>query len=243
LGYRRNILIPKQQREVDLLRKKTQVFDDITNIKSILIIETFTGRLMYRHTIGGLDTENEDIFSGFLHAILTLSNRFALQNGELGERQEFAEFTHEAFHVLVAAGEKVIIALILEEESSDELQTRAFKFLDEFEGIYASTLENWNGDRKVFNATTPKLFEEIFHLSLLKRFKITEADNIHLIEKTLIRSETTSEKVAEIIKTISEERSDFRLRTLISLVPKDEQLQAKDVILRFVKAKYLVPIN
>ena len=51
-----------------------------------------------------------------------------------GDKQEYAEFTHETFHVLVASGEKVLVALILEKESSRELQERAFKFIDEFEG-------------------------------------------------------------------------------------------------------------
>ena len=84
LAYRRNVLIPKREEEVNLLRKKTQVFDDITNIKSILIIETGTGRLMYQQQFGGLESDMEDIFSGFLHSILTLSNKFALKNGDFG---------------------------------------------------------------------------------------------------------------------------------------------------------------
>jgi len=140
-------------------------------------------------------------------------------------------------------GKKVIVAVILKEESSPELRQRASKFLDEFESIYASTLDHWNGDRNVFHDTTPKLFEEIFHLSLLKRYTLTEAKNIHLIEKSLIIPGTPSEHISKIIKTISEERHDFRLKTLISLVPEEEQLQAKDIILRFIKNKYLVPID
>ncbi|TFG16665.1 MAG: hypothetical protein EU530_11575 [Promethearchaeota archaeon] len=242
IAYRRNVLIPKREEEVNLLRKKTQVFDDITNIKSILIIESGTGRLMFQQNFGGLNSDLEDIFSGFLHSILTLSNKFALQNGELGDRQEYAEFTHEAFHVLVASGKKVLIAIIMEEESSRELQERAFKFLDEFEGIYASIVGNWKGDRAVFRDTTPKLFEEIFHLSLLNRFMLSEVQNVHLLEKTLVTPGTVSEKVSQIIKTVSEERHDFRLKTLISLIPKEEQLEAKDIILRFIKNKYLIPV-
>jgi hypothetical protein len=165
IGYRRNVVIPKREHEIEILRKKTQVFDDITNIKSILIIETGSGRLMYQQQFGGLEEHFEDIFSGFLHSILTLSNKFALKNGELGDKKEYAEFTHEAFHVLVASGKKVLVALILDNESSPELKQRAFKFLDEFESIYASIFNNWRGDRSIFDDTTPKLFEEIFHLS------------------------------------------------------------------------------
>ncbi|MBN2156491.1 MAG: hypothetical protein JW776_10645, partial [Candidatus Lokiarchaeota archaeon] len=242
-AYKRKVIIPRQEQEIKLLRKKTQIFDDIINIKSVLIIETNTGRLMFRHIIGGLDKDNEDIFSGFLHAILTLSNRFALKNGDLGEKREYAEFTHEVFHVLVASGEKVIVALILEEESSSELQERAFKFLDEFESIYASTLKHWNGDRNVFKDTTPKLFEEIFHLSLLKRYTLTDADNVYLLEKALITPGTISERVAQIVKTVSEDRHDFRLKTLISLITEEDRLLAKDIILRFIKNNYLVPVE
>ncbi len=241
--YKQKVLKPKQERELDLLRQKTQIFDDITIIKSILIIETGTGRLMYQQKFGGLQEDHEDIFSGFLHSILTLSNKFALKNGDLGDKQEYAEFTHEAFHVLVASGEKVIIALILEEESSQDLQKRAFKFLDEFEGIYSSILVRWNGDRSIFNDTTPKLFEEIFHLSLLNRFIISDAQNVEILEKKIIIPGTLSERVSQIIKTVSLERNDFLLRTLISLVPEEEQLGAKDIILRFIKNKYLIPVQ
>jgi hypothetical protein len=241
--YRRKIIIPKRERQTELLRQKTQVFDDVMNIKSILIIETGTGRLMYQQNFGGLNTELEDIFSGFLHSILTLSNKFALQNGELGDKQEYAEFTHESFHVLVASGKKVLVALIMENESSLELQERAFRFAEEFEGIYHSIFGNWKGDRKVFRDTTPKLFEEIFHLSLLERFMISEVQNVHLLEKTLVTHGTMSEKITQIIKTVSKERHDFRLNTLISLVPKEEQLKAKDIILRLIKNHYLIPVK
>ena len=145
--------------------------------------------------------------------------------------------------MLVASGKKVLIALIMEDESSPELQERAFKFVDEFEGIYRSIFGNWIGDRKVFRDTTPKLFEEIFHLSLLDRFMISEVQNVHLLEKTIFTPGTLSERILEIVKTISEERHDFRLNTLISLVPKEEQLEAKDIILRFIKNHYLVPVK
>ncbi len=99
ITYKQKVVIPKQQRAVELLKRKTQVFDDITIIKSVLIIETGTGRLMYQKQFGGLQDDHEDIFSGFLHSILTLSNKFALKNGDLGDKQEYAEFTHEAFNV------------------------------------------------------------------------------------------------------------------------------------------------
>jgi hypothetical protein len=243
IGYKRNVLVPKREQEFNLLKKKTQVFDDITNIKSILIIETGTGRLMYQQNFGGLNRDLEDIFSGFLHSILTLSNKFALKNGELGSKREYAEFTHESFHVLVASGTKVLLALILEHESSPELQERAFRFLDEFEGIYKSIFGAWVGDRTVFKDTTPKLFEEIFHLSLMGRFMISEVQNVHLIEKTLATPGTLSEKLIQIIKTVSEERHDFLLKTIISLVPQNQQLQAKEVLLRFIKSHYIVPVT
>ena len=72
---------------------------------------------------------------------------------------------------------------------------------------------------------------------------LSEVQNVHLLEKTLVTPGTMSEKVSQIIKTVSEERHDFRLKTLISLIPKEEQLQAKDIILRFIKNKYLIPVK
>ena len=108
--YKQKVVIPKQQRAIVQLQKKTQIFDDITKIKSILIIETGTGRLMYQQEFGGMKEDHEDIFSGFLHSILTLSNRFALKNEGIGEQKEYAEFTHESFNVLVASGEKIIVS-------------------------------------------------------------------------------------------------------------------------------------
>ncbi len=99
------------------------------------------------------------------------------------------------------------------------------------------------GIRSTFNAITPKLFEEIFHLSLLSRFKLTDSENIHLIEKKIITPDSLSNQISQIIKTVSAERSDFLLRTLITLIPEEKQLQAKDVILRFIKNHYLVPVK
>ena len=64
----------KREQEIAKLKQKTQIFDDITNIKGILLIEKQSGLLMYRHVISGLDEENEELFSGFIRAILLLAS-------------------------------------------------------------------------------------------------------------------------------------------------------------------------
>ncbi len=231
---------------IEKLKQKTQIFDDITNIKGILLIEKNSGLLMYRHVLSGLDEENEELFSGFVRAILLLGKRFIrddeeLEKGMVFEKQEFIEFTHENFKILLAGGHKIIVALILEEQASTEIKEKAAKFIEEFEGIYASVLDGWNGNRSVFMGTTPKLFEEIFNLSLLKEFHLS--DNNEIYAKKFITDNSISERVANVINTLHEEKESFHLKTIISLIPEEDKLSAKDVILKFIKGKYIIPMK
>ncbi len=234
----------RQEEEITKLKQKTQIFDDITNIKGILVTEKHSGLLMYRHVISGLDEENEELFSGFVRAILLLGKRFIredeeLEKGMVFEKQEFIEFTHENFKILLAGGHKIIVALILEQQASESIKQKVSKFIEEFEGIYASVLEGWSGNRSIFMDTTPKLFEEIFNLSLLRNFHLS--DNCEIYEKKFIQANSLSEQVSNVIKTLHEEKETFHLKTLISLIPEEDKLAAKDVILKFVKGKYIVP--
>ncbi len=106
IGVKNNRTKNREQ-EITKLKQKTQIFDDITNIKGILLIEKQSGLLMYRHVISGLDEGNEELFSGFIRAILLLGKRFIrddeeLEKGMVFEKQEFIEFTHENFKVLLS---------------------------------------------------------------------------------------------------------------------------------------------
>ncbi|TFG18633.1 MAG: hypothetical protein EU530_08620, partial [Promethearchaeota archaeon] len=191
-----------REQEITKLKHKTQIFDDITNIKGILLIEKQSGLLMYRHVISGLDEANEELFSGFIRAILLLGKRFIrddeeLEKGMVFEKQEFIEFAHENFKILLGGGHKIIVALILEKQASEELKLKTSKFIEEFEGIYASVLENWTGNRSIFTDTTPKLLEEIFKLSLLKNFHLSE--NSEIYAKKFITPNSISERVSNVI--------------------------------------------
>ncbi|MBN2157415.1 MAG: hypothetical protein JW776_15320 [Candidatus Lokiarchaeota archaeon] len=235
-----------REQEIARLKLKTQIFDDITNIKGILLIEKHSGLLMYRHVLSGLDEENEELFSGFIRAILLLGKRFIrdeeeIEKGMVFEKKEFIEFTHENFKILLVGGHKIIMALILEQQASKTIREKATKFIEEFEGIYGSVLEGWNGNRNVFEDTTPKLFEEIFNLSLLKAFKLT--DNSKIYEKKLITPGSISERVSNVIQTLLEEKESFHLKTIISLIPEGDQLAAKEIILKFIKGKYIIPLD
>jgi len=230
--------------EISKLKRQTQIFDDITNIKGILLIEKQSGLLMYRHVISGLDEENEELFSGFIRAILLLGKRFIrddeeLEKGMVFEKQEFIEFAHENFKILLAGGNNIILAVILEEQASDAIKEKAAKFIGEFEGIYSSVLENWTGNRSIFEGTTPKLLEEIFNLSLLRDFHLS--DNSEIYAKKFITPNSISERVSDVINTLHEEKETFHLKTLISLIPEEDKLAAKNIILKFIKGKYIVP--
>ncbi|TFG16666.1 MAG: hypothetical protein EU530_11580 [Promethearchaeota archaeon] len=113
------------------------------------------------------------------------------------------------------------------------------KFIEECEGIYASVLENWTGNRSIFTDTTPKLLEEIFKLSLLKNFHLSE--NSEIYAKKFITPNSVSERVSNVIKTLNEEKETFHLKTLISLIPEEDKLAAKNTILLFIKGRYIVP--
>jgi hypothetical protein len=69
------------------------------------------------------------------------------------------------------------------------------------------------------------------------------SENSGIYEKKFLTQNTISEQVSNVIKTLHEEKETFHLKTLISLIPEEDKLAAKNEILKFVKAKYIVPKN
>lgn len=257
---KQNYINPKRARELEKLKKKTQIFDDITNIRGLLVIQKSSGLLMYKQVLSGLDPGNEELFTGFLQGVMLFTGEITKkkepehqktfkkdlktvdrqkdplinENNALSDG-DYLEFTHENFNVLVVNGQEIRVALILEERSSSELREMVRKFIHEFEGIYYSTLKDWNGDLNKFSQITPKLIEEIFKLSYLKDFTLADSTNQSILEKKYTSSDTASESTYRIIKTLYEEETTFKLKTIISLTPDSDKLQAKDIILRFIK--------
>lgn len=241
---KQNVIAPKKQREIDVLKQKTQIFDDITNIRAVLVIQKNSGLLMYKQVISGLDASNEQLFTGFLQAIMMISSRITSDANENRVQNpntpDSIEFTQQNFNILVMDGKEIRVALILEVQASKELKDMVRKFISEFEGIFSIMLPTWNGDITPFEATSNQLVEEIFKLSLLRFFSINKSTDRYKLEKKLVVPKTITEQVYNIINTLNEERKMFKLKTILTLLPESDRLAAKDVILRFIKNNLLV---
>ena len=250
---KQNVINPRKERELEHLKRKTQVFDDITNIRGLMVIEKQSGLLMYKHIISGLNEENEQLFTGFLQAIMSFSKKITTdpdlpkQRGrdtaEMVDESDALEFTHENVNILVMDGYKSRVALILEDRASDELKKMVRKFIREFEGIYKFRLKNWDGDVDAFEEMTPGLVQEIFNLEMLREYRLNDPEILPRLKKRLVSANTISQHVFKIVETLHEENGSFKLKTVISLVPGQEELKAKDVLLLFIKNNLLLPTS
>ena len=186
---------------------------------------------------------------------MMLSQRFTNIDGEntdngvdgsiKNNNSESIEFKHENFNILVMDGENVRIALILESSATPGIKQMVNKFISEFEGIFSSFIVNWDGNTTMFEETGSQLIEEVFNLSLLGDYTLTESSNRGIIEKKLVNANSlTSDSIGvrtlAIIDTLIEERPQFKLKTVISLTPEEDKMPAKDMLLIFIKNNLLV---
>ena len=117
--YKQKVVIPRQRNQLLTLKDRVQVFEDLENLSAVLFIQKQSGILFHKYVLRDKGTLDDNLFTGFLHAIMLFSNQYSGEdpsaikedtNMAISDLPEYErlksqfpvlEFTHQSFNILV----------------------------------------------------------------------------------------------------------------------------------------------
>ena len=252
---KQNVINPRRLRALEELRKSTQVFDDVFNLRAVMIIQKSSGLLLHNYVISDPNQYNQTIFSGFLQAIMLFSTQLTSEpeeylsrgdrskldsNSGMAKGADFLEFTHQNFNIFVKDGKNIRVALILDNRSSISLHEKTDQLIERFEMMFGDMIISWDGNQELFYQTGSNMIEEIYELILLKDYTLSESSSAQELIKELITPNSLSETVFNILKALTKEQTIFKLRTVVSLISASNQLKTKGLLLQFIQKRIIV---
>ena len=164
--YRRRIIIPRQLAREKTLQKVLDMYNDVTNLSRILVLQRSSGIPIFDPLEGsGIDAS---IFGGFLSAIQAFAIDVAngAKDEDLESNTRLSEISYEGFRIIINDGSLIRTALVYKGVPSETLKEGVNQFTRRFEERYQTELQEYGNQPGRFAAATD-LVEEIFHVSLL----------------------------------------------------------------------------
>ncbi|NVM53064.1 MAG: hypothetical protein HWN66_05130 [Candidatus Helarchaeota archaeon] len=164
-GIRQFYVKPKRRRKIEGYKLIANKFQDIANLRHLLILHKASAGCLYQQSFG--DELDGDLISGFLSAISTFQTE--LKPVKL-PREEVKtggfELSYQDYKILLFHGDLISLALIHEETLSEQFRQRAQLFVQEYETAYRKFLIDWRGDITPFK-TSYQFIAEKLELSLI----------------------------------------------------------------------------
>ena len=181
IAARQLYFVPKRNRRMQQYQKIANKFQDVANLRQLIILHKESGGCLYQQSFGG--EFDADLISGFLSAISSFQTELkpekALQKGIKTGTGGF-QLSYQDYKILLFDGTLIRMALIVDELPSEEFRKLAQSFVGEYEERYRSYLTAWRGD------VTP--FKDSYHF-------IATSLEITLIWPHQLRKPAPSEKL------------------------------------------------
>ncbi len=188
IAFRQLYVVPKRKRREEEYRKIAQKFQDVANLRHILILHRASSGCLYQQSFG--DELDGDLISGFLSAISSFQTE--LKPGKLPQKEVKTggfELSYQDYKILLFHGEHISLALIYEETLSEQFRIRAQLFVQEYESTYHKFLVTWRGDITPFK-TSYQFIAEKLEISLIWPHKLHHpgpTEKISSLEFSLIQ--------------------------------------------------------
>ncbi|MFW9875161.1 MAG: hypothetical protein ACFFG0_18810, partial [Candidatus Thorarchaeota archaeon] len=205
---------------------ETKILDDLVKISYIMIIHKDVGVSIFSKQIS-LEGIDSDLISGFLQAISQFRTEIK-KDSTAAKGQEF-EMDYGDFKIVIADGEFVRVALILDAKPSEKLKESQWFFTEHFEKRFNSILANFTGDITPFREADD-LIEKYFNITLVYPLQLGKHyDVIKLkgLEKALI----------EVAEEIQKERNFFFISSLINFILAGTKKSRDEIITTIIELK------
>ncbi len=165
VGIKKGVIAPKKREKERILREVTTIFDDAVNLEHLLVIFKGTGTCVFFKSYG-MEEIDPELISGFLTAVSSFGR-------EMDSQQALNEIQYGDKMLLLADGEHVRVALVLDKQASVFLRQHLKEFIENFEGIYANSLINFRGQIDVFSNAGEHV-DNVFQTSIILPHEITD---------------------------------------------------------------------
>ena len=220
----------RYQRHVKLKKKwseKSLILDDLIKISHIMVIHKQIGVLLYDKQISS-KINNADLISGFLHAISQFKGEFNGDRTNSTTSKGF-EMDYYDFKIIIADGNYVRAAFILDGTPSQTTKDRQREFVEYFEKKHDKHLRTFDGAISSFQ-TTDAILEHYFNTTLINPLQLDQAwSSVKLkgLEKALV----------EVAEQIQKERKVFFVSSLLNFALAGRKASRDEIISTIINLK------
>ena len=158
VGIQKGVIAPKKREKERILREVTTIFDDAINLEHVLVIYKTSGTCVFFKSYG-IEEIDPELISGFLTAVSSFGR-------EMDSQEALNEIQYGDKMLLLADGEFIRVALVLNKQASIILRQHLKEFIDFYEEKYASSLPNWRGQLADFR-DSGELIDRVFSTSII----------------------------------------------------------------------------
>ncbi|MFX1600398.1 MAG: hypothetical protein ACFFB6_07365, partial [Promethearchaeota archaeon] len=205
---------------------EAKILDDLVKISYIMIIHKNIGVSIYNKQIS-LEGIDSDLISGFLQAISQF--RSEIKKDSTADQGKEFEMDYGDFKIVIADGNYVRVALILEGTPSEKLKENQWLFTEHFEKRFGALLTDFTGDITPFREADD-LVEKHFNVTLVYPLQLGKhygVIKLKGLEKTLI----------EVAEQIQKERKFFFISSLINYVLAGRKASRDEIISAIIDLK------
>jgi hypothetical protein len=205
---------------------EAKILDDLVKISYIMIIHKEVGVSIFNKQIS-LEDIDSDLISGFLQAISQF--RSEIKKGSTTTKGKEFEMDYGDFKIVIADGEYVRVALILDGAPSENMKDNLWLFTEDFERRFGTQLKSFTGDLTPFRKTDD-LIEKHFNLSLVYPLQLGKHYGV-------IKIKGLKKALIEVAEQIQKERKFFFISSLLNFALAGRKASRDEIISAIIDLK------
>ena len=199
--------------------EEAKILDDLVKISYIMIIHKEVGVSIYNKQIS-LEDIDSDLISGFLQAISQFRSEIK-KDSTTTKGKEF-EMDYGDFKIVIADGDYVRVALILDGSPSDNLKKNQWLFTEDFEKRFGPQLKEFSGELTPFSKTDD-LIEKHFNITLVYPLQLGRHFGV-------IKLKGLEKVLVEVAEQMQKERRFFFISSLLNFALAGRKASRDEII-------------
>ncbi|MFX0143207.1 MAG: hypothetical protein ACFE9C_03950, partial [Candidatus Hodarchaeota archaeon] len=205
---------------------EAKILDDLVKISYIMIIHKEVGVSIFNKQIS-LEDIDSDLISGFLQAISQF--RSEIKKGSTAAKGKEFEMDYGDFKIVIADGDYVRVALILDGTPSEKLKDNLWLFTEDFEKRFGPELKQFTGELTAFR-TADDLIERHFNISLVYPLQLGKHFGV-------IKLKGLEKALVEVAEQIQKERKLFFISSLLNFALAGRKASRDEIISAIIDLK------
>ncbi len=231
LSVRSYVILPRKRKKERIFQNTIQVFKDVKNIQSVMLIQRNSGMPFFNKNYANFDTRDNSLLSGFIQAITIFGEQMI--NGAISEdpkkkskeiySKNIIELNFKYFHLLICDYQSVRSLLILREHSSERLKRQFYLLSVEIDAKLGNKIENFSGNLTEFESNVDILLNEFLSLYYSEPYRlIKDASYMQFLKKSR-ELKSIEARILNVIIARTKLEKEFTLNNIV------EEIDEKNV--------------